>query len=130
MRKLILFLSVVVAASMVLAKDIEFEPGYGPATSGSGIARYRDVEFEPILADAMALQEARRAAGEASLAAGAAELTPGEGYVIVARSIRTSDGRLVRIFEDASDPFVSNEFGDAFYGVESVERLLCRATAY
>ena len=128
MRKLMLFLAVV-AASVVLAKDIEFEPGHGPA-QGAGTVRYRDLEFEPILADAFALQAARQAAAAARPAPGEATLTPGTDLELVARSIRTNDGRLVRVFEEASAPVLTNAFGDAFYGVESEQRLLCRTTAY
>jgi len=106
MRKLVLFVAVLVAG-VVLAKDLEFEPGFAGYAGPTGSA----------------------GAWLAPSAPGTMTLDPGVSIEVLALVVR-EDGRLVRVHEVASSPANATSFGSAFSGVESVTRLICQPTEF
>src|SRR5690606_1096217 len=93
MRKLVLLL-VVVAVAFGIAKDVEFEPGFGPAASVvSGRVRLTDPEGEPQIIDAVVVLPALPTGGHMAL-------TPGTELEVIARVERVEDGRLVLAFDE------------------------------
>jgi len=116
MRKLVLLL-VVVAVAFGIAKDVEFEPGFGPAASVvSGRVRLTDPEGEPQIIDAVVVLPALPTGGHMAL-------TSGTEFEVIARVERVEDGRLVLAFDET--PVARPAYGGSAYGIEATELPVC-----
>ncbi len=108
MRKLILFLSIVVA-SAAIAENFEGEP-WAPS------------ERSAPRPEVLALEPARQVPV-------ASTLNPNEEYLFIMRVIRTSDGEEIRTYVPVATTSALIAYGDATFGAGSQERFLCRAVA-